>query len=524
MDSTATLRAIFDRDNGNQTAVIIPRSCPIPTTLSYNQLYEVVQEFCAKLASIVPRSQLAPGNSISIAYPNSLEFVVSFLACGLMRLVASPLNPAYTKEEFLFYLEDANSTVMIVPPGSIKSNYAAVLAAQQRRGIHVIEVFWNGKSIVMNTAQTEGSSSGQSVVFSPQPEDVALLLHTSGTTGRPKGVPLSHLNLTTSMKNVSNTYKLTPNDRTLLVMPLFHIHGLICGLLATLLSGGSAVIPQRFSASTFWSDYTDMKCNWYTAVPTMHQILLQKPPSTIPYIRFIRSCSSSLAPTTFHALKRTFKAPVLEAYAMTEASHQMTSNPLPEFGESKPGTVGLGQGVEVAILDDKGNPVEEGEVCVRGRNVTRGYLNNPQANAEAFTADGFFRTGDQGKKDKDGYLILTGRIKELINRGGEKISPLELDAILLTHPSVSEAVTFGVPSEMYGQEVHAAVVLKSPTKSVAAVEKELQNYVQSKVAKFKVPKRIHVTDQLPKGGTGKIQRRLMANIFAKSEPNLKSKL
>lgn len=256
----------------------------------------------------------------------------------------------------------------------------------------------------------------------------------------------------------------------------------------------------------------------------MHQILLQDPPSQIPYIRFIRSCSSSLAPTTFHALKEKFKAPVLEAYAMTEASHQMTSNPLPEYGESKPGSVGLGQGVEVVILNDKGAPVEEGEVCIRGLNVTKGYLNNPQANAEAFTSDGYFRTGDQGKKDKDGYVILTGRIKELINRGGEKISPLEIDAILLSHPSVAEAVSFGVPSEMYGQEVHAAVVLKSSSKHSAAVEKELQDHVQSKVAKFKVPKRIYVTDQLPKGGTGKVQRRLMPDIFVKPEQGLKSKL
>lgn len=257
----------------------------------------------------------------------------------------------------------------------------------------------------------------------------------------------------------------------------------------------------------------------------MHQILLQNPPSPVPFIRFIRSCSSSLAPATFQALKKTFKAPVLEAYAMTEASHQMTSNPLPENGESKPGSVGLGQGVEVVILDDKGAPVEEGEVCIRGQNVTRGYLNNPKANEEAFTADGFFRTGDQGRKDKDGYLVLTGRIKELINRGGEKISPLELDAVLLSHPSVAEAVSFGVPSEMYGQEVHAAVVLKTPsTKPIAALEKELQDHVQSKVAKFKVPKRIYVTDQLPKGGTGKVQRRLMPDIFVKPEQGLKSKL
>lgn len=257
-------------------------------------------------------------------------------------------------------------------------------------------------------------------------------------------------------------------------------------------------------------------------VPTMHQILLTNPPAQVPYIRFIRSCSSSLAPSTFQALKQQFKAPVLEAYAMTEASHQMTSNPLPEIGESKPGSVGLGQGVEVVILNDKGAPVEEGEVCIRGLNVTKGYLNNPKANDEAFTSDGYFRTGDQGRKDKDGYLVLTGRIKELINRGGEKISPLELDAVLLSHPAVAEAVSFGAPSEMYGQEVYAAVVLKSAPQSDAAIEKELQDYVQSKVAKFKVPKRIYVTDQLPKTGTGKVQRKNMVDIFIK--PTLKSKL
>lgn len=325
-------------------------------------------------------------------------------------------------------------------------------------------------------------------------------------------------------------------------MPLFHVHGLICGLLATLLSGGVAVIPQKFSASDFWSDFKDNECNWYTAgtkqkryknqkynpkskantkvfcsllVPTIHQILLRNPPSEVPNIRFIRSCSSSLAPSTFQALKQQFKAPVLEAYAMTEASHQMTSNPLPKYGEHKPGSVGLGQGVEVVILDDKGIPVEEGEVCIRGLNVTKGYLNNPKATAKAFTSDGYFRTGDRGKKDKDGYLLITGRIKELINRGGEKISPLELDAILLSHPSVSEAVSFGVPDEMYGQEVHAAVVLKSSSKPVAAVEKELQDYVQSKAAKFKVPKRIYIADNFPKTGTGKVQRNIMVDIFFK---------
>lgn len=213
---------------------------------------------------------------------------------------------------------------------------------------------------------------------------------------------------------------------------------------------------------------------------------------------------------------------------MTEASHQMTSNPLPHKGARKPGSVGLGQGVEIAILDEAGNPVQEGEVCIRGANVTKGYLNNPEATAKSFTKDGFFRTGDQGKKDKDGYLILTGRIKELINRGGEKISPLELDAALLSHPKVAEAVSFAVPDPMYGQEVHAAVVLTAKEQqnkpSERAIEKELQDHCLQRLAKFKVPKRIYVTEQLPKTGTGKIQRRVIADTFFKEPVRPQAKL
>ncbi|CAO3607052.1 unnamed protein product [Cunninghamella blakesleeana] len=521
-----TIHSIFEQNKNNQQpAIIIPHSCPIPTSLTYQQLYKVIQEFSHKLSSVIPSSSLQPGNAISIAYPNSLEFVVSFLACGFMRLVASPLNPTYTKDEFLFYLEDAKSTVMIVPPGSIQQNYAAVLAAKERKNIYVIELFWNGSSIDIYAPHLQNNTypTIQFSPFQPQPDDVALLLHTSGTTGRPKGVPLSHLNLSTSMNNIVRTYELNPQDRTLLVMPLFHVHGLVCGLLASLLSGGGVVIPQRFSATHFWKDFKDNQCNWYTAVPTIHQILLRNPPSQVPKIRFIRSCSSSLAPTTFHAIEKQFQAPVLEAYAMTEAAHQMTSNPLPKYGSHKPGSVGLGQGVDIKILNDQEEEVEEGEVCIKGLNVTRGYLNNPKATAESFTKEGYFRTGDQGKKDKDGYVILTGRIKELINRGGEKISPLELDAILLSHPLVGEAVTFGVPDDMYGQEVHATVVLKNQNTNAndhAKIEKELQSYVLSKAAKFKVPKRIYVTDVLPKTGTGKIQRRKMVDVYFKKPTSI----
>ena len=249
-------------------------------------------------------------------------------------------------------------------------------------------------------------------------------------------------------------------------------------------------MPLKFSAFEFWDDFINHKANWYTAVPTIHQILLKNPPpQSKPKIRFIRSCSSPLSPITFYQLEETYNAPVLEAYAMTEAAHQMTSNPLPP-GRRMPGSVGIGQGVEVKILDQDANEAKhgaEGEICIRGENVTKGYLNNPEANKSSFTKDGFFRTGDQGKKDKDGYVIITGRIKELIDKGGEKISPIEFDNVLARHPAVSEAVSFAVPDDMYGQDVGVAIVLKSGQK---LSENDLRKWVAEKLANFKVPKKV----------------------------------
>lgn len=335
------------------------------------------------------------------------------------------------------------------------------------------------------------AGNGNKQIEQAQPDDVALVLHTSGTTGRPKAVPLSHRNLTRTMKNIQQTYQLTPSDRTYLVMPLFHVHGLLAGFLAPLASHGSVIVPQKFSASEFWPDFVTHKANWYTAVPTMHQILLKSPPpSPKPEIRFIRSCSSPLSPKVFHELEKAFDAPVLEAYAMTEAAHQMTSNPLPSVGKRQPSSVGFGQGVEVKILNAEGDEVPqgaEGEISIRGENVTKGYLNNPSANESSFTKGGFFRTGDQGKKDEDGYVFITGRIKELINKGGEKISPIELDNVVAQNPAVSEAVSFAIEDEMYGQDVAFAIVLKPNAKLTA---EELKEWMKDRVAKFKLPKKV----------------------------------
>ena len=473
--------------SANTPAIIIP-SKSREQTVTYGALTELVSDFQYKLAQL----GIGPSNAVSIALPNGLEFAIAFLAASWQRAIAAPLNPAYKQEEFEFYISDLSSTLAIVPRDAVKQD-APIVRAARKHGAAVAECWYDAqRQDVVLELKVKGKLEGVAPrgTTRPNPDDVALVLHTSGTTGRPKAVPLTHHNLTTTMKNVQKTYLLTPDDRTMLVMPLFHVHGLLAGLLAPLLSGGSVIIPPRFSAREFWQDFTRYKANWYTAVPTIHQILLRSPiPKPMPRIRFIRSCSSPLSPAVFAQLEETFKAPVLEAYAMTEAAHQMTSNPLPP-AKRKPGSVGIGQGVEVRILSPSGvaSPQgSEGEICVKGVNVTKGYINNEQANKDSFTEDGFFRTGDQGKLDEDNYVIITGRIKELINKGGEKISPVELDNVLAQHPAVAEAVSFAIDDETYGQDIGVAIVLKDG-QSVSA--DELREWISEKVAKFKVPKEV----------------------------------
>jgi acyl-CoA synthetase (AMP-forming)/AMP-acid ligase II len=346
-----------------------------------------------------------------------------------------------------------------------------------------------------------------------QPDDVALILHTSGTTSRPKIVPLSHRNVAVSAGNIAETLAFTAKDRGLNIMPLFHIHGLIAGTLAPLSRGGYLCCSPGFNALRFFSWMEECKPNWYTAVPTMHQAILTRAAQNKATIekyplRFIRSSSSSLPTQVIREIEGVFKVPMIEAYGMTEASHQMCSNPLPPKAR-KPGAVGIAAGPEVAIMDEKGRllkPGDIGEIVIRGENVTQGYENNPKANADAFT-NGWFRTGDQGVMDKDGYVTLTGRLKEIINRGGEKISPVEVDEVLMDHPAVMQVVTFAVPHEKLGEEVGAAVVLRE---GMAATDQEIRAFAATKLADFKVPRKIVILAEIPKGATGKLQRIGMA--------------
>ncbi len=494
-----TLRDVLGSADHADVAVDIPGGPKV----NYAWLGDEVERVAGRLAA----AGASPGTTVSIILPNGLEFVVVFLAVARCGAVAAPLNPAYTVDEFKFYMEDASSGLAILPAGDHPGREAAA-----QLGVPCVDVSLDG-------AQLELMRNGRALTASadpvaPSPDDPALFLHTSGTTSRPKGVPLTHANLVSSLANISNTYGLTPEDTSLIVMPLFHVHGLLGATLSTFYSGGTVVVPPRFSASSFWADQEASDATWYSAVPTIHQILLQRADADAAprgSFRFIRSCSSALAPAVFAQLEDRFEAPVLEAYGMTEAAHQMSSNPLPP-GRREPGTVGPGTGVDIAIMDMERpgellGEDERGEVVIRGPNVMHGYRNNPDANADAF-ANGWFRTGDQGMLDQTGYLTLTGRIKELINRGGEKISPLEVDAVLLQHPSVAEAVCFGVPDEKYGECVQAAVVLDAECDS-----NDILTHCRDHLAGFKVPDRIYVADSLPRTATGKIQRRHVAAAF-----------
>jgi acyl-CoA synthetase (AMP-forming)/AMP-acid ligase II len=490
----STLLDVLQAAPGERVAVVDPGSAQ-DGAVTYESLRQRVVDVAGSLAA----SGIGPGDRVAIALPNGLPVLVVTLAAAAAG-TAAPLNPAYRYDEVCFYLKDTGARLIVLPEDGAEDARRAAADC--------------GVPVATAESLAAGSSSRRAPVREPVPEDVAIVLHTSGSTGRPKRVPLRHANVAASVANVVDTYQLAPEDVSLCVMPLFHVHGLVASVLATFASGGTVVVPPAFSPFSFWRLVRTHGVTWYSAVPTIHQLLLARlgadRPDGAEQLRFIRSCSAALPSPVMAELESRLGVAVLEAYGMTEAAHQMASNPLPP-ATRKPGTVGPGTGVRIGILGPDGTelPVgQPGEVVIAGRNVIDGYEDNPAANADSFTA-GWFRTGDQGVIDDDGYLRLTGRIKELINRGGEKIAPQEIDNVLLSHPAVAEAVAFGVPHAVWGEEVEAAVVLRQPV-----AEAELLAWCRDRLASFKCPGRLHVVEAIPRSAMGKIQRLNMAARFA----------
>ena len=498
-----TLSALLSGASEQQgTALVSPEDGSAHT-------FAELEEAALKVAGRLRAIGVDRGDRIAVVLPNGCEFVQVLLGIVLLGAAAAPLNPAYTEDEHSFYLGDLDPRLLLLPAGEM---HAARQAAGPR--VRVVDVVVSGR-------EPPGLAVGGRAVESAEPfdpggaDDIALLLHTSGTTSRPKQVPLLQRNLMASARTIAAHYHLGPQDVSYVAMPLFHVHGLVASVFGALTAGGSAVVPRRLSPQRFWSHADAHGVTWFSAGPTLHQMILDKQgaePSPRE-LRFVRSCSSAMSPALMERIEDVYRAPLLEAYGMTEASHQMSSNPLPPR-RRVPGSVGVSTGTEIRVVDERGADVPEGsagEVVIRGPGVTTGYLANPAANTESFR-DGWFRTGDRGVLD-GGYLRLEGRIKEMILRGGENISPYEIEDILLAHPAVSDAVCFGVEDELYGEDVAAAVVLSGP-----ADERQLRDHCRERLAAFKVPKAIRIVASIPRTPTGKLQRRRVAAMLEDAEP------
>ena len=496
-----TIHDLIHFADGSRTAVIVPEQ---GLRVSYDALERQVMEMASALAA----AGIRRGHRVATVLPNGLPAVVSFLAASMVG-TAAPLNPAYRHDEFAFFLEDTAASILICPAtGAEEARRAAA-----ERSIPVLSADMDSDGAVRLLDAPKVTPFCLSL-----PQDVALVLHTSGSTGKPKRVPLEHANMTISARNIVAGYRLTPDDVSMCVMPLFHVHGLVASVLAPFASGGTVVVPARFDALSFWRHVIEHRVTWYSGVPTMHQLLLARSrgrgrPPGAECLRFIRSCSTPLSVDVIHNVEAQFGVPLVEAYGMTEAAHQMSTNPLPPE-ERRHGSVGRPQGVQISVMGAKGVHLQHshrGEIVIQGLSVFRGYENNPEANAEAFV-DGWFRTGDEGYLDSHGYLHITGRIKEQINRAGEKISPREVDKVLLSHPAVTAAVTFGFPHPQLGEEVAAVVTLAEP-----CPDEEILAWCRERLAEFKCPKKLYIVASIPQTATGKIRRGAVAAAILNGE-------
>jgi acyl-CoA synthetase (AMP-forming)/AMP-acid ligase II len=500
MDSVAQLL-----EGGAPDAPAISSLGDVPP-LRYRDLRALVQRIVGQLNSL----GIGRGDRVAIVLHNGPEMAAAFVSMAAGATTA-PLNPAYLAEEFEFYLTDLRAKALVVEHGMASPSREVA----EKLGLAVVELRPDrAQGAGAFTLEPLGAMRG--TAERPglgEAGDTALVLHTSGTTARPKIVPLLQRNVIASSGNIARTLSLAPGDVCLNIMPLFHIHGLIAATLASLRAGAQVCCTPGFNGLKYFGWLDAVKPTWITAVPTMHQAILSRAGRNEEIVarsrlRLIRSSSAALAPQVMAELEKTFRAPVIESYGMTEASHQMASNLLPPRAR-KPGSVGVAAGPEIGIMGEEGRLLatgETGEVVIRGDNVTPGYENNPEANAAAFT-DGWFRTGDQGFLDDDGYLRLTGRLKELINRGGEKFSPLEIDHVLMEHPAVQQVVTFAMPHHKLGEDVAAAVVIRE---GMSASERELRDFAAKHLAEFKVPRRIVIVREIPKGATGKLRRMELA--------------
>ena len=448
---------------------------------------------------IISKINIKRTDTLAIVLENGPDFITSFLSV-INTCIAAPLNPSYTEGEFNFYFKDLKPKALITnfskdhPSLNIAKKYKIKIINIEKHRFLIEKKHLNKKVIKPWISNNK---------------DLALILHTSGTTSKPKMVALSHYNLIKSAKNISSALKLTAKDKNIILMPSFHIHGIIASILAPLYKGGKVVALPKFNVLSFYQHLSNHKPTWFTAVPTMLQSIIDRSKNNSKIIKdsnlkFIRSSSASLPVKTLKELEKVFNVPLIESYGMTEATHQMTTNLLPPF-KRKSGSVGLAVGLKVKVVDNNFVPLpneKEGEIIIKGESVFKGYLANNSANKTSFSK-GWFRTGDLGYFDKDGCLFISGRIKEIINRGGEKISPKEIDEVFIKHPKISKVITFSIKHDKLGEDVALAVVLRDKQK---LNKSDIKDFAKNKLAPFKIPRNIYFLKDIPVGATGKIQR------------------
>ncbi|WP_319429357.1 FadD7 family fatty acid--CoA ligase [Mycobacterium sp. RTGN5] len=457
-------------------------------SITYPELADLIEQAANALAGI----GLAGGDVVGLRAANTVAYIVGLLGAARAGLVIAPLDPALPPAEQQDRMQRLGARAVLT------DTPAAALD-----GAPEIAVGIDGSQCTISGAPAAGGDPSAIGLTA----DDAMVMFTSGTTGKPKMVPWTHDALAAAMNNVVSAYGLRAEDATVAVMPMFHGHGLVAGLLATLSSGGTLGLPEkaRFSPHTFFDELATTRATWVTAVPTIYQVLLDVAPAGAAagaQLRFLRSCSAPLPPAVAGRLETAFGAPVLPAYGMTEATHQACAVPATADTDTRLQTVGAPVGAELRIADT-------GEVWLRGPAVARGYLNDAAATAATF-ADGWLRTGDLGSVNDVGVLTLQGRIKNIINRGGEKISPERVEDVLLAHPDVVQAAVFPVPNDKYGEQVAAVVVLRAE----ATVDDEaLQAFCASRLARFEVPEQISPVDELPVTAKGSVDRNRLAQLF-----------
>lgn len=458
------------------------------------------------VAAALLKRGFQPGDSIAFALTNGPEAAAVLLGLFYGGFRAVAVNRVAGPATIGYVLEHSESRAVIGQPA-----HEALLGEAMTAGEVELDI--------VSAAALLEHGTDATLPNPPAADDDGLLMYTSGTTGRPKGVRLTQANLVAGGKTPTEAHRLTGTDRALCVLPFYHINGLCVTLLAPLVSGGSVVMPERFSASGFWDLIRKHRCTWFSVVPTQISYLLhgaEQPEGDrhgLECVRFARSASAPLAPEIQSAFEDRFGIPVVETMGLTETAAQILSNPLPP-GRRKIGSPGIAYGNEVIIADEAQRALPagtEGEILVRGPNVMAGYLKNADATHAALTADGWLRTGDLGRMDADGYVFVTGRLKELIIKGGENIAPREIDEALYAHPAVVEAAAFARPCPDYGQRVEAGVAVEA---DAAVTEADLLGLCLDRLGAFKTPDRIHFLAELPKGPSGKIQRMKLADLVA----------